>query len=424
MFLIKSGIMKVLSVKGVMYLADDKKKKRRGKGEGTIYQRGQDKLWVGQAVVGYNPLTGKPKRKTVYGKTRSEVVQKLAKISVLVTEGKYTDSNLTVQQWLDIWLIDYMRNTLRPNTYESYEMFIRLHINPQIGKVKLKDLTTNRIQKLYNLKIKEGRVDSKGGLAPRSVERIHTVLHKALEQATAERKIPYNPAKATTLPPRNKKEIRVLTREEQDQFEVALEQERLGTAFLVGLYAGLRRGEVLGLKWQDIDLDNYIITVKQALLRVKDKETKKSELKLDPVKTKKSNRTVPFPEELAVALKKYKIKQVQEKLKAGPMYQDQNLVFCTTLGTFIEPRNFNRTFSRIIKNVDIKDFSLHGLRHTYTTRLSEIGINVKIRQELLGHESSNTTEGYNHVLWEMMRMAIDQLNEYMKDRKNPSTREG
>ncbi len=402
-----------------MYLSD--KKKRRGKGEGTIYQRKEDKLWVGQATTGYDPLTGKPKKKTIYGKTRKEVVQKLTKISVLIAEGNYIETNLTVSQWLNIWLKDYMKNTLRPKTYESYEMFIRLHINPIIGRIKLKDLTTDRIQKLYNHKSVDGRCDGKGGLAPRSVERIHTVLHKALEQAVITRKIAFNPAKGTTLPTRTQREVRALIPKEQKEFEKALKGERLQAGFLLGLYGGLRRGEILGLQWPDFDFEKYSVTVRRSLLRIKDKETGKSILSLEPLKSKKSYRTVPLPKEYMEYLIKHKEQQAEEKLKAGPMYQNQDLVFCTTLGTFVEPRNFNRKFSRIVKKANIESFNLHGLRHTYTTRLSEIGVNSKILQELLGHEKSSTTEGYTHVLWEMMRIAVDKLNDYMLE--NPSQEE-
>ncbi len=402
-----------------------KKKKRRTKGEGTIYQRKQDGLFVGQAVVGYDSITGKLKRKTVYGKSRSEVATKLRKIGVLVEEGRFVETNMTVEQWLEIWMKDYAIITLRPRTVESYDMFIRLHINPYIGKVKLRDLTTNRIQKLYNYASRSGRHDGKGGLAPRSVERIHTVLHRALEQAVAERRIPFNPAHATVLPIRqNQKEVRALTREEQDRFEAELDNFRLGTAFYIGLYAGLRRGEVLGLKWSDIDFEKKTISVERAVLRVKDKETQKSELRIEPVKTKKSVRIVPAPDEVFIRLKEHKTRQAAEILKAGPMYQKNDLIFCTTLGTMIEPRNYNRDFSKIIKNAGIDNFNLHGLRHTYTTRLSELGIDPKIRQELLGHTQVKTTEGYNHVLWDIMVIAASRLNDYVQERKNPSIKEG
>lgn len=395
-----------------------RKAKRRGRGEGTVYQR-QDKLWVGQAVIGYDPITGKPNRKTVYGKTRQDVVQKLTKISVLVNEGKYADSNMTVQEWLSIWLNEYAKNTLRPKTYESYAMFIRLHIVPHVGSVRLRDLTTDRIQKLYNYKARSGRMDGKGGLAPRSVERIHTVLHKALEQAVITRKIGYNPAHGATLPLRIQREIRSLTPQEQDIFEAALEGERLLVAFLLGLWAGLRRGETLGLQWDDFDFDQSWVKIQRSLQRIKDKDTGESKLRLDLLKSKKSYRTVPLPEVFMGLLLQHKINQDKEKEKAGPMYQDQNLVFCTSLGGFIEPRNYNRIFSRIRDKAGIENFNLHGLRHTYATRLYEIGVDPKIRQELMGHEKSSTTDGYTHVMLEMMKKATDNLNKYVLDRKKP-----
>ncbi len=399
-------------------------KRKRGNGEGTIYQR-KDGRWCGMATVGHDSKTGKPKRRAVYGKTRREAGEKLAKLTTSISEGQYNDcGNITVQQYLDDWLKNYAINALRPKTYWSYEMVIRLHIVPQIGKIRLKDLGTDRIQILYNQKANNGRNDGKGGLAPRSVERIHTVLHKALEQAVITRKIGYNPAKGTVLTLRTQKEVRALTPQEQDVFESALMKERLQAGFLIGLYGGLRRGEVLGLEWSDINFDECSVTLEREILRYKDKGTGESRLDLQPLKTKKSYRTVPLPEVLLNHLKKHKAQQAKEQLKAGPMYQNQNLVFCTTLGTFIEPRNYNRTFSRIIKNAGIENFNLHGLRHTYTTRLAELGIDPKIRQELLGHEKSSTTEGYTHILWEMMKMAVDRMNDYMLAKKNPSIKEG
>jgi len=409
-----------------MYLSEEikKKKKRRGRGEGTIYQRAEDKLWVGQAVVSYDPISGKPKRKAVYGKTRSDVVKKLAKVSVLVNEGKFTDSNQTVAQWLDEWLGDHMKNVLRHKTYESYQMFIRIHIKPQIGKIKLKDLTTKRIQKFYNNKYEKGRIDGKGGLSPSSVERIHSILFLSLEQAEAERKIPYNPAKATTLKPRNQKEVRSLSCDEQDIFENSLKKERLQVSFLLGLYGGLRRGENLGVEWPDFNFDECSVNVQRNLLRIKDKVTDESRLSLEPLKSKKSYRVVPLPQEFMEQLKKHKARQAAEKLKAGPMYQDQNLVFCTSIGTPIEPRNYNRIFSRIIKKACIENFNLHGLRHTYVTRMQEIGIDPKIRQELMGHEKSATTDDYTHIFWEMKKLAANKLNDYIMTRKNPSKKEG
>lgn len=404
------------------------KKRKRSNGEGTIYQR-ENGLWCGMATISYCPESGKPKRKAVYGKTKREVVEKLSKLTSLVSEGNYTDTNLTVQQWLDIWLKIYIKNALKPRTYDSYEMTIKLHINPQIGKVKLKELSTDRIQKLYNQKFEKGRIDGKGGLAPRSVERIHTVLHKALKQAVVTRKIPFNPADGTTLPDptlptETQEKVRALTVKEQTEFESALEGERLEAAFLTGLYAGLRRGEILGLQWPDFDFEKSAVTIQRALLRFKDKETGESRLSLEPLKTKKSYRTVPLPEEFMFELKKHKVRQAEEKLKAGPMYQDQNLVFCTTLGTFIEPRNFNRTFYRIRDKAGIENFTLHGLRHTFVTRLLELDVNQKIIQEFVGHTRSTTTDDYAHVLWELMLVTAEKLNDNIQNRKNPSIKEG
>lgn len=266
--------------------------------------------------------------------------------------------------------------------------------------------------------------DTNLSVAPRSVERIHTILHKALEQAVMTRKISYNPAKGTTLPTRIQKEVRALDIREQKLFESALEKERLRAGFLVGLYGGLRRGEILGLQWSDFDFEKSTVTIQRALIRIKDKETGESKLSLEPLKTRKSNRTIPLPEEFMVVLRKHKAQQAKEKLAAGPMYQDQDMIFCTTLGTYIEPRNFNRTFYRIRDYAGIENFTLHGLRHTFVTRLLEMDVNNKIIQEFVGHTRSTTTDNYAHVLWELMQVTAEKLNDNIQERKSPSTREG
>lgn len=396
---------------------EETKRSRRGNGEGSITQR-KDGIWQAAITIGINPKTGNPQRKFFYGKERKDVAKKLNQALVDLENNNISDSkNLTTENWLDVWLETYGKINLKPRTYESYEAFIRLHIKPDLGKIKLKDLKQRNVQKLYNDKFKNGRTDKTGGLGVRSVERIHTVLNLALNQAVAEKYIPTNPAKGTKLPKRdNNKEARYFTVEEQKKFIAILsDSSKYDFAMLLDLGTGLRRGEILALKWIDVNWEQKTLKVRRSLGRTKDKDDlTKSTLSLDSPKTKKSNRLVPIPEPLFVKLQEYKNNQDKTKKTAGDLWNDNGLIFCTDLGKPLEPRNFNRRFDSIVKKAEIEDVSLHCLRHTYATRLLESNVHPKVVQELLGHSSiTMTLDLYSHVIDNVKQEAISLLNQFL-----------
>ena len=223
------------------------KKKERGNGEGSVYQR-PDGRWVAMITTGINPATGKPKRKAFYGKTRPEVVKKMNEALVDLEKGTYIEpATITLEKWLNDWL-EGRKPHLAENTFNDYEKFIRVHINPTLGKVKLKNLKTREIQKLLNDKFQNGRADGKGGLSPRSVKYIYQTLNASLRQAVKERVIPFNPAEHCELPRQQKKEMRVFTMDELARFlKTAQEISPHFTAFYLDIGSGLRRGELLGL---------------------------------------------------------------------------------------------------------------------------------------------------------------------------------
>ncbi|NSW83570.1 MAG: site-specific integrase [Syntrophothermus sp.] len=383
--------------------------KKRGNNEGTIYRR-KDGTWCAQITVGRDPDTGKPKRVTFYGKTRQEVAEKLARALNDVKQGTFMEpSRLTVGEWLDIWLNDYKRLDLRPTTWESYEVMVRCHLKPAIGHLALRDLRPEHLQHLYNEKLK-------AGLSARTVRYIHHVIHCALNQAKENGLVVRNVSEATKLPALKKREIRALTLEEQQRFLEVLEQDRLGVAFKVLLGTGMRRGELLGLKWQDVDLEEATIRVRQQLTPVKGKA-----IYQEP-KTEKARRVIPLPRDVVLALKAHKARQAKEKLLAGPSYQDNGLVFCTEIGTPINPRNFNRKFYELRKKAGLgEDVNLHALRHTYATRLLELGEDLKVVQELLGHSRiAVTADTYAHVSPKLKRDAVAKLDGMLTPKKTPS----
>lgn len=384
-----------------------KKRGRRSNGEGTIVKRSDGRYQASATING--------KRKYYYDTDYQRLQEKLREVLYNYQKNIVTDAkNLTVGQWLDIWLEDYCIH-FKPKTYNSYKDFIRLHIKPELENKKLEKLTSSDLQKLYNSKFKNGRVDGQGGLKPRSVERIHTIIHSALEQAVADNLISKNVSKNTKLPAREIHEARYFTIEEQKNFisNLNIDGSKYDVALLLDLGTGLRKGELLALTWKNIDFKKKQIKVKNNLVRTKDRNGI-SGLYIQSPKTKKSIRVVPIPSYLNDLLITYKEKQKEAKIKADILYQDNDLVFCTNLGKPLEPRNFNRRFSEIIKKAGIKNATVHSLRHTYATRLLENNTHPKIVQELLGHSSITTTMNtYSHVINELKHMSTDSLNEML-----------
>jgi len=399
-----------------------KKPRRRGNGEGTIYQR-KDGRWVSAVTTETkDPKTGRPIPKTKYASSPEEAYQNLIEMEYLKKKKRLTHAKgLTFSEWLDIWLEDYV-SCFRSSTYDSYEYNIRLHIKPDLGHIRLEGLTSNDLQRLYRKKSQNGRIDGRGGLAPRSVERIHTIIYSALEQAITNKLIPENVAKDITIN-RESDPIHYFTVEEQEKFIAAINPtSMIESALCTSLYSGLRRSEVLGLIWKNVNLANNTISVKKTLVRAKDRDTGKYIIvHQDTTKTKKSKRTVPIHPELKKIL--LRIKDIQEKNKemAGKSYDPRGFVFSTMLGGPICPRNFNRSFYAVLKRAGLEHTNPHSLRHTFATRLLEANVHPKVVQELLGHaQLSTTTETYSHVMDWLKVEAIQSV--FIEKKEKPRQR--
>ena len=384
------------------------RQRRRGHGEGSITRR-KDGRWQGSVLLGYDPETGKERRKYFYGETRREVQQKINKIAVKIQAGTYREpSRITVEEWFTTWLNDYMKLSLRPTTWTSYGYQIEGHIIPALGHLKLSELQTAHIQRLYNEKLKSGRLDGKpGGLTPKSVRFIHTVIHSCLEQARKEGMITINPASAVRLPKLEQREIRYLDSGEIKEFlEVARDSKHFA-AFFLALNTGMRRGEILGLRWKDIDLEEGQLTVNQGLVRVSGKG-----LVFQEPKTKLSNRTISLSPMVLKVLKEHRKKQAEYRLLSGGAYDEGglDLVFANEIGKPICPRAFTRIFERLLKRAGLEAACLHDLRHTFATMALEQGVNVKTVQETLGHHSAAfTMDVYAGTTERMKREAADKV---------------
>lgn len=386
-------------------------RRKRANGEGTCFQR-PNGSWTAQGSYWKD---GKLRRISFTAKTKREAMAKLAQAMADIERGTFSEPNkVTVGEWLDTWLTEYKKPSLRPTTWEAYEVIVRCHLKPALGHVLLKDLRPEHLQRLYNQKAADG-------LSASTVRHIHLVMHGALKQALRNQLVARNAAEAVALPRGEKKQVRAMTPEEEARFLEAVSQDRLGPAFVTLLGTGLRRGELLALRWEDVDLVKGVIQVRAGMIRSKEKG-----LVFQEPKTATARRAIPLPEDVTAELKRWKARQNQERLALGEAYQDNGLVFATELGTPIEPRNFNRVFYRLREKAGIgKNVNLHALRHSYATRLLERGVRLKVVQELLGHSKySLTADVYSHVAPELKREAVAVLNGTLRVKKNPAPASG
>ena len=383
---------------------------KKGNNEGCIVKR-KDGRWQGSITIGRN-LNGTQKRQYIYGKTRHEVAEKMHQTLTDIQNNTFlrrADSP-TLAVWLNLWLTDYKKNSLKPTTYDQYESLIRVHLVPALGKFKLVDLKPYDIQIYYNELFK-------AGTSARTIHLINTVLHAALKQALKSGLVLHNVSEAVELPKGTKRERRVLTTDEQDTLLYELSKDKRGDMYKFALLTGVRRGEVLGLEWKDIDFENRTIHIHRTLNRVKNHDNKKeTELFIGSPKTIKSDRYIPMLDSVYNLLIRQKERQEEDKILYGEHYSDKDIVFSTESGEYVDPANYNRKFSKIIKKSGLPKATPHSLRHSFATRALEAGIDLRTTQELLGHSSINLTANlYTHVLLEHKRKELQKLNSIFKD---------
>ncbi len=362
---------------------------KRGNGEGSISKR-KGGGWMGQYYV---QVGEKRKRKTLYGKSRAEVAGKLAK-EIADREGGLVvdDRGITVEGYLVRWLKDSVRGTVRTSTYESYRHMIEPHIIPALGRLKLRNLNPVHVRAFYREKLD-------AGLSASTVRKMHSVLRKALKQAVLDGFVPRNVCEAVKPPKVERKQITPL-----DALQVRRLLETAGVAggdrlealYVLAVHTGMREGELLGLKWEDVNLEGTepVLRLRRALVREGGKVT------LGDLKTPKSRRQIRLTRAAADALRSHLQRQLEEMERMGSLYQPGGLVFATESGTLINPSNLrNRSFKPLLKRAGLPDICFHDLRHTCATLLLSQGTHPKLVQELLGHATiSMTLDTYSHFL--------------------------
>jgi integrase len=385
---------------------------RRGNGEGTIVKR-KDGRWMGVVTLGKN-ADGSAKRKSIYGKTRKEVSEKMTSVLQELNMGSYIEpSKTSVGDWLLEWLDKYKCISIKKSTYDSYRMNIVYNITPAIGHIALADLRVDHIQAFVNQLHRNNKSSA-------MIRKITNIIHGALEQAVMNELVRTNVLRGVKLPKHKAKDIRWFTEEEEKAFLKVAQGDRLEIAFRLDLLSGLRLGELIGLKWDAVDMKNGIIHVKRTLQRYKDYLTGKNLYEIvDSTKTASGKRKIPLPPSAVNLLKQHKAQQDKEKKLAGALYQDSGIVFCTALGNRLIPRNVERSFTRIATKAGIPDATVHSMRHTYATRLFERGVPAKTVSELLGHKDiSHTLNVYTHVAHTVKTdavMVLDYKNDNIFD---------
>lgn len=403
---------------------EKRKRNKRANGEGCIRQL-SDGRWEARITDGYKP-NGQQHFKTFSSKKQSVVVDKLNKFK---ENRKKLNSNTAtkykMKEWLQIWYDTYVKNNVRTSTRVSYEGIIQNHLIPNIGYINLIDLKKVHIEKMYTQLLNDGRKDhQKGGLSIKSIRNIHLVLHKALQEAVEREYIDKNPASISKVPTMKclniaKEEIEIYSKDEQLKLiNVANEDKIYGIVVIFALYTGMRKGEILGLQWNDIDFDKKMININKQLSRLKNYENyenKKTILSIQyNTKTNNSTRKIPMSDTLIKILQEHYNNQKLYKKLFGKSYLNYNMVFCKKNGDYLDPDTVLSKYKQLTKKAQIKQCTFHALRHTFATRALESGIPPKVVSSILGHSSVQfTLDTYTHVLTDLKLYEINKLDNYI-----------
>jgi integrase len=372
------------------------RKRRRINGDGSVYKR-QDGYWAGAFYA--RTTSGKRKRVVVYGKTLDQARDKLLKAMQQARAGiPVPDQAWRLDVYLEYWLENVVKRNRRPATYNLYEMIVRLYLIPGLGNRRLTSLSVPVVQQFLNHRLEKG--DS-----IRKVQIMRTVLSAALTRAVREELLVRNVARLAELPESRRGVIRPWIGAEARQFLAAARSDPLHAAFVLLIFYGLRRGEALGLRWDDIDFDAGTIQIRQQLQRIG------GQLLMSPVKTRAGERDLPLLDVARQALKLQAERQTAYRADMGAAWPNTGLVFTTRTGRPIEPRNLVRSFRRICDTNKIRIIKVHHLRHTVGSLLKDLGVPARDAQTILGHTRITTTlEIYTETDEEARRDALTRLH--------------
>ncbi len=371
---------------------------------GHVAKRGDS--WTAVIDLPPDPVTGKRRQKRVTGRTKREVERQVAELINKCETGGFTDAGrVTVREFFNRWLAT-TAPTLRAVTVRRYRDLVRLHIVGVIGNTPLAKLTAADVQRLYADRLKR--------LSPTTVRYVHAVLHHALDDAVKWGLLVRNVADAVEPPKKARTEMQVWNGEQVGRVLRAAAADPLEALWRLAIYTGMRRGELLAVKWADLDLGGGALYVQRSLSR-----GKTSRLEEGEPKSRSGRRRIALSPSVVESLKRHRVRQLEHRLAAGDAYEDRGYVFANEIGGHVHPNTLYRRFRELTARAGVPPIRFHDLRHTSATLLLAEGVHGKIVQERLGHANiAMTLDLYSHVTADMQRDAADRLEELIRDHED------
>jgi len=378
------------------------KGKRRGRGEGSVYQRKGDKRWVAVLILEDG------KRKPFYGETQAEAIERRTQAFIEMKQGLLaTGPKQKLKDYLEHWLEEVHKPTIKLNSYITYRTLLDKYIIPVLGHIQLQKLTPQHVQAFYAQMLKRD-------LKASYIRIMHAVLHKALDNAVRWNLLPRNICDLVTAPRIVKKEIHPLAMQEAQKLLETARGHRLEAMLTMAMMTGMRLGELTGLKWQDIDFTYKILQIQRTVTHRAGYGFVVSE-----PKTTGSKRKIMLPNELIDVLKRHRLYQKETRLKAGASWHENDLVFCNTHGNFADPSRIRKILFKLLKDAGLHQVRFHDLRHSAATMLLVMGVHPKVVQELLGHSRiAVTMDTYSHVLPSLQEDAVSKLGNLLQQKND------
>ena len=379
--------------------------KRRPSGDGLVRKRA-DGRWEGRIVAGHKE-DGSPIFRSVFARTQKEVMRKLHSQIETYRDVELTEeSNMTLGEWLDKWLENYMALTIRESTMDSYRTMTQHYIKPYLGDEKIGSVTTADIQKLYNWLRENGRVNEhyeKGNVLSDSMIRsIHMMLHQAMDTAVRERIIVKNPTEGTVIPKNNYAPKQILTEEQLERFLEVVKQDPVWSDFFyTELTTGMRLGEICGLKWQDFEEKSGRLHIRRSVHR-----RKGGGVRLGETKTETGTRTIPLPPSTVEILKARKKKSYSDWIFHNPVVAEVPM----------DPSTAYHRLKTLLRHAELPSIRFHDLRHTFATHALTSGVDAKTLSTILGHTNASfTLDTYTHMTTDMHQKAATVVGGFLDE---------
>lgn len=368
-------------------------------------------VWTAMIDLPRDPETGKRRQQRITAPTKREVEALMAQALTTVQTGNFAEAShkkITVGEYLAEWLVT-AEQTLRPASFGRYQEIVRLHLTPGLGKIQLAKLTALQVKTFYSKLLTPG-TNRKKELSKTSVNNIHNMLHKALDEAVRLGLLVRNVTDLIDAPKRTRPEHTTWTGEQVRAFLAVADTDAYAALWRLAVYTGMRRGELLGLKWDDVDLERAVLSVRRTYSRAEG-----GSYRLGSPKTASGRRQITLPPLVVNALRQHRVQQLEHRLKLGEAYTDQGFVFANPVGEPIHPNTLADHFHNLIKVSKLPAIRIHDLRHGHATLMMENGEHPKVVSERLGHANiSITMDLYSHVTPTMQRQASDRLEKLIE----------